>query len=56
MVSMGGDFAGFRADSENWLTVEYSRGAEAAEATYQAVLTGKTNPASGQIVSMWAAE
>jgi hypothetical protein len=56
MVSMGSDFAGFRADSENWLKVEYSFGADAADATYQAVLTGKTDPASGQIVSMWAAK
>jgi hypothetical protein len=35
------------------MTVERSYGANAVTATYQSVLAGKVDPASGQIVSMW---
>jgi NADPH:quinone reductase-like Zn-dependent oxidoreductase len=56
MMNMGSDFVGFRADSDNWLQVAYSYGPQAVILTYQAILAGTTDPASGQIVSMWKKE
>ena len=53
MTSMGKDYVDFRADSERWLGINYSYGSRALEETYQTVLAGRSNPASGQIVSMW---
>tara|TARA_R110002049_G_scaffold56036_1_gene154849 strand:- start:2171 stop:3271 length:1101 start_codon:yes stop_codon:yes gene_type:complete len=55
MLNMGTDYVAFRAASDNWLTVTHSRGVEAVEATYQAVLAGRADAKSGQIVSMWPA-
>ena len=55
MMSMGAEYAAFRAASDAWLKVQYSSGTGAVEQIYQAVLAGKTDAASGQIVSMWAA-
>ena len=45
-------YVGFRQFSDGWLRIEESIGPEAVEQTYQAVLAGKTDPASGQILSM----
>ncbi len=45
-------YVGFRQFSDGWLRIEQSNGPEAVERTYQAVLAGKTDPASGQIISM----
>jgi hypothetical protein len=52
MTQLGMAYAGFRKFSDSWLKVERSHGAEAVTSTYQAVLGGKTDPASGQIISM----
>jgi hypothetical protein len=54
MQNMGKDFFSFRANSDSWLKLAYSRGPSAVEKTYQQVLAGQSDPASGQIVSMWA--
>ena len=53
MSRSGAPYVAFRKFADNWLRVERSYGAEAVTRTYQAVLSGKTDPASGQIVSMW---
>jgi hypothetical protein len=45
-------YLGFREFSDGWLRIEHSRGSDAVEQTYQAILAGKTDPASGQIISM----
>jgi hypothetical protein len=52
MMRLGVAYAGFRTFSDNWLRVEHSYGAEALASIYQAVLAGKSDPASGQVVSM----
>ena len=54
MMSLGTAYAGFRKFSDDWLRVEGSYGPEAITAVYQAVLNGTSDPASGQIVSVWA--
>ena len=53
MMSLGAAYAGFRKFSDDWLRVESSYGPEAITASYQAVLTGTSDPASGQVVSLW---
>ena len=53
MMRLGGAYVGFRKFCDNWLEVERSCGPEAVARVYQAVLAGKTDPASGQIISMW---
>ncbi len=53
MTRMGAAYVEFRGFADNWLKVEHSYGAEAASSTYQAVLAGNTDPASGQIICMW---
>ena len=53
MMRLGGAYVGFRKFCDNWLEVERSCGPEAVARVYQAVLAGKTAPASGQIISMW---
>ena len=52
-MSLGAAYAGYRTFSDAWLRVESSYGPEAITATYRAVLTGSSDPASGQIVSLW---
>jgi len=52
MASMGAAYANFRKFSDNWLKVERSYGPEAATGVYQSVLAGKTDPASGQVISL----
>jgi len=54
MKQMGGAFARFRLFSDSWLQVQHNRGAKEVGRIYQAVLAGKTAPASGQIISMWS--
>lgn len=53
MMRLGAAYAGFRTYADNWLRIERSYGSEAVASIYQAVLAGKADPASGQIVSMW---
>ena len=45
-------YAGFRANSKNWLRIQRGYGPEAVEAAYRAVLAGKTDPAIGNVLSM----
>ena len=42
----------FRSFSEGWLQVRHGKGAEALHAVYMEVLEGRSNPASGHIVSL----
>ncbi len=53
MTRMGTAYVGFRQFADSWLKVERNYGPEAVTRTYQAVLAGKADPASGQIISMW---
>jgi len=53
MTRQGMAYVEFREFSDSWLSVERSCGAEALTGTYQAVLSGKSDPASGHIISMW---
>ena len=53
MQRMGAAYAGFRGFADGWLSVQHSYGPEAATRTYLSVLSGKTDPASGQIISLW---
>ena len=55
MMQLGGAYFGFRQFCDGWLRVERSYGPEAVSTVYQAVLAGTTDPASGQIISMWKA-
>jgi uncharacterized protein DUF2855 len=55
MMQLGGAYFGFRQFCDAWLRVERSYGPDAVSAVYQAVLAGTTDPASGQIISMWKA-
>ncbi len=56
MTSLGASFVAFRKFCDDWLQIEQSRGPDAVARTYAAVLAGRTNPATGQIVSMWPEE
>jgi hypothetical protein len=56
MMRMGMEYAAFRAGSDAWLKLHRSYGTAAVEQTFQALLAGRTDAASGQIVSMWPAE
>ena len=53
MMLLGGAYVGFRQYCDSWLQVQRTYGADAVTDVYQAVLAGKTDPASGQIISMW---
>jgi hypothetical protein len=53
MMSMGAAYVGFRLFCDRWLKVERNYGPDAVARIYQAVLAGKTDPATGQIISMW---
>lgn len=55
MMRLGAAFAGYRNFADDWLRVERSYGADKVASVYQAVLAGKTDPAFGQIISMWPA-
>jgi len=50
---IGAAYAGFRDFSDGWIRLEHSYGFEEVVSAYNSVLTGKTDPASGQIISMW---
>ena len=56
MMLVGAAFAEFRNFADDWLRVEQSFGPEAVGGTYDAVLTGKADPSSGQIICMWPEE
>jgi hypothetical protein len=53
MMQLGAAYVGFRQFCDDWLRVERSHGPEAVGRVYQQVLAGRTDPASGQIISMW---
>ena len=53
MMQLGMAYVGFRQFCDNWLRIERSCGSEAVGRVYQQVLAGRTDPASGQIISMW---
>ncbi len=53
MMRLGAAYAQFRTFADEWLRVEHNYGAEAVANAYQAVLNGRSDPASGQVVSMW---
>ena len=52
MMRLGAAYVGFRQYCDSWLQVELSRGAEAVGETYQQVLAGGANPATGQMIAM----
>ena len=54
MARMGAAYVQFREFAAGWLRVERSYGPEAVAKTYHAVLTGKNDPASGQVVSLFS--
>lgn len=53
MSRLGVAYVEFRKSSDDWLKIDRSFGAEAAIDIYHAVLAGKTDPAHGQVVSLW---
>ena len=54
MQRMGSAYVGFREFCHGWLRIDHNVGPDAVSAAYQAVLAGKSDPASGQVVSMAA--
>lgn len=46
-------YADFRQDAVRWLDIQRGSGSDAVESAYREVLAGKTNPAHGQVLSMW---
>ncbi len=54
MARLGAAYVDFRRFSDKWLRIERSYGPQAAAAVYKAVLAGKTDPATGQVISMWS--
>ncbi len=55
MKRMGMAYVDFREFCDGWLRIEHSRGPGEVVPTYEAVLNGRSDPASGQIVSLWPA-
>ena len=53
MMRLGTAYVGFRQFCDSWLKVERSQGPDALERVYQQVLSGKADPASGQVISLW---
>ena len=53
MAGLAKGFVGFRIFCDSWLKITTSRGPADAEAAYQRVLSGKADPATGEIVSLW---
>jgi hypothetical protein len=45
-------FANFRKFCDQWMLIEHSYGPGSVAQTYQSILNGKANPATGQIVSI----
>lgn len=56
MMRLGAAYVGFREFCDNWLKVERNHGPEAVGRIYQEVLTGKADPACGQIISLWPSQ
>ncbi len=56
MMRLGGAYVGFRQFCDGWLRVERTYGPDAVASVYQAVLAGRTDPATGQIISLWPGE
>ena len=54
MARMGAAYVEFRRFSDSWLKVEYSYGSEAVTDIYRTVLAGKTDPSTGQVISLWS--
>ncbi|NCF18819.1 MAG: DUF2855 family protein [Haliea sp.] len=52
MMRLGSAYVGFRQFCDSWMRVEQSYGPEAVAQVYQQVLAGKSDPASGQIISL----
>lgn len=53
MMRLGAAYVGFRRFCDGWLRIERSYGPDEVARVYREVLAGKSDPASGQIVSMW---
>lgn len=53
MQRIGASLVGFRKFADGWLKIEQSYGADAVGSTYQSVLAGNVDPASGKIICMW---
>ncbi len=53
MAGLAKGFVDFRIFCDSWLKITTSRGPADAEAAYQRVLSGKADPATGEIVSLW---
>ncbi len=52
MKRMGTAYVGFREFCNAWLRIEHSNGREQMTSAYEAVLTGRSDPATGQVVSL----
>ena len=55
MKRLGAAYVEFRQFCDGWLAIERHHGPDATALAYQEVLAGRTDPASGQIVSLWPA-
>ncbi len=53
MMRMGVAYVDFRKFCDGWLNVVWNSGADAVAAAYQSVLAGQSDPATGQIITMW---
>ena len=56
MTQVGMAFVGFRRFCDDWLKVERSYGPDTINDVYQSVLNGKSDPASGQVLSLWPSD
>lgn len=55
MRQLGAAYVEFRRFCDGWLAIERHDGPDATVLAYREVLAGRTDPASGQIVSLWPA-
>ena len=53
LMQLGTAYAEFRQSCDDWLTLHRHFGSDEVSMAYQAVLAGTTDPASGQIISLW---
>lgn len=53
MMRLGAAYVGFRQFCDGWLSIVRSYGPDSVARVYQEVLAGNTDPATGQIISMW---
>ena len=56
MTRMATAYATFRVFCDGWLIVERHHGKEAVAQAYQAVLGGRSDPATGHVISLWESE